>query len=342
MASKHDEGLSLEHASPATKLLEKRRQMFEVQQKLDRQQEEFARREEAFRLREEALRKKDLELQESLIKFNKFLQENEAKRNRADKRYEEEKKHRMQKEEEIDKLKEELERDELEKQALQVTLKRSLRFQGCLENAVEASEEFSEVSEILNRYRTLQNAHNDLKQKAKATEVLNEEKRAEFSQYRKDRSTDILNFNNDIAKLQKKLEQFEANRIRVQSEVDTSISATSDKKLVLGQIFMATKNLVQRCTSKGHGQKLKHLEQEEGDRQKLEEEKEKEKAKAAVHDPNVEEKTKEQLDAEELLRKGEQTASDLDVIRRYLIDFSEIVKNCPKEKRNFRSKSKEA
>lgn len=34
------------------------------------------RREEAFRRREEALRKKDLELQESLIKFNKFLQAN--------------------------------------------------------------------------------------------------------------------------------------------------------------------------------------------------------------------------------------------------------------------------
>ena len=32
------------------------------------------RREDAFRRREDALRKKDLELQESLIKFNKFLQ----------------------------------------------------------------------------------------------------------------------------------------------------------------------------------------------------------------------------------------------------------------------------
>jgi len=37
----------------------------------------FARREDAFRRREETLRKQDLELQESLIKFNKFLQENE-------------------------------------------------------------------------------------------------------------------------------------------------------------------------------------------------------------------------------------------------------------------------
>jgi hypothetical protein len=37
--------LSIDHVSPATRLLEKRRQMFEVQEALDAQKEEFARRE---------------------------------------------------------------------------------------------------------------------------------------------------------------------------------------------------------------------------------------------------------------------------------------------------------
>ena len=37
--------LVLDHVSPATRLLEKRRQMFEVQAALDAQKEEFARRE---------------------------------------------------------------------------------------------------------------------------------------------------------------------------------------------------------------------------------------------------------------------------------------------------------
>lgn len=45
-----------------------------MQEALDAQKEEFARREDAFRRREDALRRKDVELQESLIKFNKFLQ----------------------------------------------------------------------------------------------------------------------------------------------------------------------------------------------------------------------------------------------------------------------------
>jgi hypothetical protein len=41
--------LMLDHVSAATRLLEKRRQMFEVQEALSAQKEEFNRREDAFR-----------------------------------------------------------------------------------------------------------------------------------------------------------------------------------------------------------------------------------------------------------------------------------------------------
>jgi Domain of unknown function (DUF4200) len=64
----------IDHVSGATRLLEKRRQMFEVQEALSTQKEEFKRREDAFKRREEGLRRKDVVLQESLVKFNKFLQ----------------------------------------------------------------------------------------------------------------------------------------------------------------------------------------------------------------------------------------------------------------------------
>ena len=77
----------LHDACTATRMLEKRRQLFEVEEALEYQKDEFARKVDTFRRREDALRKKDLRLQESLIKFNKFLQENENKRTRAIKRY---------------------------------------------------------------------------------------------------------------------------------------------------------------------------------------------------------------------------------------------------------------
>jgi hypothetical protein len=47
-------------------------------QRLEQQKQSFN-REEVFSRREGSLRKKDLGLQESLIKFSKFLQENDSK-----------------------------------------------------------------------------------------------------------------------------------------------------------------------------------------------------------------------------------------------------------------------
>ena len=64
----------------------KRRQLSEYKEALKAQKDEFASHEDAFRRREEALHKKDVQLQDSVVKFNKFLQENQSKRNRALKR----------------------------------------------------------------------------------------------------------------------------------------------------------------------------------------------------------------------------------------------------------------
>ena len=101
--------MNLNDVSPATRLLEKRRQMFEVQEALEMQKEEFARREELFKRREDALRKQDLELQQQLIRFNKFLQENDSKTARAEKKAKEEKHLRELKEQEIQERVKELE-----------------------------------------------------------------------------------------------------------------------------------------------------------------------------------------------------------------------------------------
>ena len=81
-----DPAAILNNACTATRIMEKRRQLMDLEDALDAQKDEFARKVETLKRREDALRKKDLRLQESLIKFNKFLQENENKRTRAMKR----------------------------------------------------------------------------------------------------------------------------------------------------------------------------------------------------------------------------------------------------------------
>lgn len=83
--------------------------------------------EETFRKREEALKQRDLELQESLIRFSKFLQENDSKRARAEKKAADEARARQAKEVEITKLTEELEALAAEKERVDNVVDRRMR-----------------------------------------------------------------------------------------------------------------------------------------------------------------------------------------------------------------------
>ena len=80
------------------------------------------------------LKKKDLELQESLIKFNKFLQENDSKRGRAEKKEKEEIKQRSLKEQEIVRLQDQLQRQKDHRQVMVIDLQKKMKYQSFLES----------------------------------------------------------------------------------------------------------------------------------------------------------------------------------------------------------------
>lgn len=227
------QALALDHVSAATRLLEKRRQMFEIQEALDNQKEEFERQEEALKRREEALRRKDVELQDSLLKFNKFLQENESKRKRAMTRAAEERKQIEVKSSDIDRLNRLKDKKTAEARWFERELERN---KICLELD----------DDLLNRYRTLRGANEDLAARQKNYEDLSQQKKEDFLKLMKIKTNDMLNANNEIAFLQDKLEQTEATTYRLQNDLDSAIRSTSDKTLELCQIVAAVDNLLER------------------------------------------------------------------------------------------------
>lgn len=72
-----------EAMSPATRLLEKRRMMFENQEAYKAKQREFAREEGTFRTKEKELREKDCQIQDSLIAFSSYLDVNQKQIKKA-------------------------------------------------------------------------------------------------------------------------------------------------------------------------------------------------------------------------------------------------------------------
>jgi len=101
--------LTLDNASGATRLLERRRQMFSVQEQLEQQKEAFRQQEGLFKKREVELGRKDLELQDNLVRFSKFLQEKDSQRLRAERKANEQIKERLEKEKAIEEMKQRLE-----------------------------------------------------------------------------------------------------------------------------------------------------------------------------------------------------------------------------------------
>lgn len=240
--------LMFDHVSPATRLLEKRRQMFEVQEALNSQKEEFSRREDAFRRREENLRRKDLELQESLIKFNKFLQENESKRNRAMKRIAEEKKQREIKEKEIELLKIQLIQKKKDEMIQKLEVEKNLKYQDYLENVVSTmSKFFPEISDILNRYKTLRDANIYLIEKHKTEESQTDLIQRDYVNLKKSSENAVLNNTNAIADKQLVLEQCRLHTMREQVEIEKVTMEASEKGLELGQILSSVTNILERC-----------------------------------------------------------------------------------------------
>ena len=92
--------------TPATQLLEKRRQVLDVDSGLKNQKEIFNVKMYDFQKRQKELEEREKQLEENVQKFDRFLKENESKQVRAQKKTLEEKKLKELKETEIGQLKE--------------------------------------------------------------------------------------------------------------------------------------------------------------------------------------------------------------------------------------------
>jgi len=233
-----------------------------------------------------------------LIKFNKFLQENESKRNRAVKRAGDERRQREVKEVEIARLKRQYQEKMEEELQMKAYVAQNIKYQQYLTDVVEhvqGSEDFPEVQDLLNRYKTLRDANNDLTKRQVQHDIENENKRQQFSQFTKERANEVLNQNNAIATLQKNLESCTIKTLEMQSDVDTGIRNMSDKVLQLGQMLASIDNLLERFET--HASKVKR--KKDG--------------------------SKKASTAEELEREGKRAQDNLEAIATYMIDYNSIV-----------------
>ena len=229
--------------TPATRLLEKRREMSEVEQALTAQKEEFQMKMESLQQRREELERKEYQLKESLLKFDKFLKENDSKRARALKKASEERDMKRGKDREINRLQEETGSLSKVRDKMQKKLAKYVGFQQYLDKVLEKAEEFQEIREIIARYDTLTATHQDLFEREAKNQEKYEQERARLMKFTEEKNNEVLNYNNQLAHLQTELEKTQSIAVKWESQWTHIKNTAATKTLLLGRIKMATHNL---------------------------------------------------------------------------------------------------
>merc|ERR1711937_467290 len=227
----------------ATKLLEERREMAEVEQAFVAQKEEFQMTMESLQQRTEELERKEQQLKESLLKFDKFLKENDAKRARAIKKAADERE--LCKDKEVLKLEELQQKLIDEREKLNEKLKKHEIYQVFMQKVLDASEEFSEVREIIDRYNTLVATHSDLLDREQLNQKASEDEKARLVRFTEEKNNQILHYNNKLAQLQTRLDQAQSNAVKWESKWTHIQNTAAKKTLLLGRIKIAIHNLYQ-------------------------------------------------------------------------------------------------
>ncbi|XP_063395999.1 coiled-coil domain-containing protein 42 homolog isoform X1 [Mytilus trossulus] len=234
-----------DHLTPATRLLEKRREMAEVDQALLAQKEEFQMKMESLQQRREELERKECDLKEQLLKFDHFLKENDSKKARALKKADEERDSKKQKDKEIEKLKVEKGKLEKDKSKLQEKLDRFKIYHTYMEKVLEAGEEFGEMRDIIARHDTLTATHEDLLEQDQRNQEVIEKERQNLMKYIEEKDNEILSCNNQLSGLQTQLDTAQSEAVKWESAWTHIKNTAATKTLTLGRIKMAARNLYQ-------------------------------------------------------------------------------------------------
>lgn len=240
MPEKEDDSLTT-----ATRLLEKRREMAEIEQALIAQKEEFQMKMESLQQRREELEKKEFQLKESLLKFDKFLKDNDSKRVRAIKKASTERDVRRAKDSEIANLNAECSALVEQRNKLLKRLNRNAVSQKYLEQVLEVADEFHEIREIIARYDTLTTTHQELVHHGQQNQDKVDDIKRELMLFTEEKNNEILNINNRLSALQSRLDRAESDAVKWESKWMHIQNTAARKTLMLGRIKMATHNLYQ-------------------------------------------------------------------------------------------------
>ncbi|CAM9150943.1 unnamed protein product, partial [Choristocarpus tenellus] len=252
---------SVTQTSQSTLLLKKKKEMREVDDALEFMKDEYNTRMGNCDQREAEFEQKQMEMRDQVLKFEKFIQENDAKRTRAETKAKQEHRILDQRAQELRKLEKELASAMDEERKLKEQRHRLKRYQEYLLGTVSSSEQdVEEINDLLNRqvttgknriwFHTLSEANKDLMKLCEDGDSAYERRRAETQQYRQDKQNEVLVTNSELNERQIELEQIRGGVKRAEHESEQEGERVKGICRESGQVMLAIKNLYSRQAMK--------------------------------------------------------------------------------------------
>ena len=233
--------------------------MAETSLLLEEKKKVFLNRSEALRLREEALRHKDLDLQSALLRIKPLLEENQAKKVRAEKRLAEDEKAidlKMNEHAEAIAILTAANADVADVAYANAGLNKYVDFLARLQ--ADYSNDFTDVPSILKRHATLTAAHSDLLAESSALSARVFDARSSLLRAQKVHETQALTGANEIARYNERLEAARAAVSRHAAGANAEALSASQRAFELGQTLRSVANLFNRCVKGPYGGVLMH------------------------------------------------------------------------------------
>lgn len=182
----------LDPSSSATKLLEKRREMYELQEALQRDKEKFDEKEEQFKKTEEELRNRDEDFHKKICDYYKnFFEKKQTDNHNYNMKLDHEQKIQKELSYSINHLegKNEKLRTDLEK--LKKILESLKKYDDYLKRVVDSNDKFSDINDIIAKYKTLKETYENIKEEEAKARKRKEEERANFKKVKSEYETRI-------------------------------------------------------------------------------------------------------------------------------------------------------
>ncbi|XP_053973599.1 uncharacterized protein LOC128887511 [Hylaeus anthracinus] len=237
---------------PASEVVRAHSELAKIEEKL---RAKWTEREKKRRYMDEQwdeMRRQELIFRESFIKFNKFVRENQEKRDRAELKIKEERERQKLRREEIDDLTTKLSYMKDVREKMKEHVGEYKKYQNYLEKVITDTGEFQSISEIFNRYETLIEARLILSEHQDKNLQTLEETGTEIYQMTDLKTQKMMGLNTKLAKLQGRRDRAEAKALKWETIVSKIKANAVEKNLKHTQVKTCCWNLYQQiCERKG-------------------------------------------------------------------------------------------